>query len=53
MNTRSFQILRLKDLAIMLGYSESHVYRMVNNKEIPFYKKGKTLFFSRKKLLSG
>ena len=41
----SIQILRVEQVAEMLGYSKWHVYRLVNQKKIPFRKKGKTLFF--------
>lgn len=44
------KILRLRDVAQMLGYSEAHVYRLVQQKKIPYRKKGKNLFFFEKEL---
>ncbi len=41
----SNQILRVEQVAKILGYSKDHIYRLVNQKKIPFRKKGKTLFF--------
>jgi len=41
----SNQILRVEQVATILGYSKDHIYRLVNQKKIPFRKKGKTLFF--------
>lgn len=38
-------ILRIDDVAIILGQSKSHIYRLTSQKKIPFRKKGKTLFF--------
>lgn len=39
------KILRVEQVATILGYSKDHVYRLVSQKKIPFRKKGKTLFF--------
>lgn len=39
------KILRVEQAARILGYSKDHIYRLVNQKKIPFRKKGKTLFF--------
>jgi excisionase family DNA binding protein len=39
------QILSVEQVAKVLGYSKDHIYRLVNQKKIPFRKKGKTLFF--------
>ena len=39
------KILRVEQVAKILGYSKDHIYRLVNQKKIPFRKKGKTLFF--------
>ena len=41
----SNQILRVEQVATILGYSKDHIYRLVNQKKIPLRKKGKTLFF--------
>jgi excisionase family DNA binding protein len=45
------RILRVKQVAQMLQFSEWHIYRLVNQNEIPFYKKGKTLFFYSDEIL--
>lgn len=39
------QILRVEQVAEMLQFSKWHVYRLANQKKLPSYKKGKTLFF--------
>ena len=39
------KILRVEQVADMLGYSKWHIYRLVSQNKIPSRKKGKTLFF--------
>jgi excisionase family DNA binding protein len=39
------RILRVEQVAEELGFSKDHIYRLVNQKKIPFRKRGKTLFF--------
>lgn len=39
------RILRINQVAEMLQFSKWHIYRLVSQNRIPFYKKGKTLFF--------
>jgi excisionase family DNA binding protein len=39
------QILKVPDVALILGFSKDHIYRLVGQKKLPCYKKGKTLFF--------
>lgn len=39
------KILRFDEVVSVLGFSKSHVYKLTSQKKIPFYKKGKTLFF--------
>lgn len=38
-------ILRIDEVAVILGQSKSHIYRLTSQKRIPFRKKGKTLYF--------
>jgi excisionase family DNA binding protein len=38
-------ILRIDEVAVILGQSKSHVYRLTSQKKIPFRKKGRTLYF--------
>jgi excisionase family DNA binding protein len=45
------QILRVEQVAEMLQFSKWHVYRLVNQNKIPFYKKGKTLFFMKPEII--
>lgn len=47
----SNRILRVNEVATMLSYSTWHIYRLVNQNKIPFYKKGKTLFFMEDEIL--
>lgn len=46
------KIMRITDVAEMLTLSESHIYRLVNQKKIPFHKKGKNLFFINTEILN-
>lgn len=39
------RIMRIEQVAEMLQFSKWHIYRLVSQNKIPFYKKGKTLFF--------
>jgi excisionase family DNA binding protein len=45
------QILRVEQVAEMLQFSKWHVYRLVSQNKIPFYKKGRTLFFMSKEII--
>lgn len=45
------QILRIEQVKEMLQFSEAHIYRLVSLKEIPAYKKGKTLFFMKDEII--
>lgn len=45
------KILRINDVVDILGYSKSHVYRLTSQNKIPFYKKGKTLFFMSQEIV--
>lgn len=41
-------MLRIEDVAEMLGFSKSYVYKLVSNRAIPHYKPtGKIVFFKR------
>jgi excisionase family DNA binding protein len=44
------QILRVEQVAKMLGHSKWHIYRLVSQNKIPFRKKGKTLYFMRQEI---
>lgn len=39
------QILRIEEVAKILGHSKSTIYKLTSQKKIPFRKKGKTLYF--------
>lgn len=45
------RILRVEQVAEMMQFSKWHIYRLVNQNKIPFYKKGKTLFFMSAEIL--
>lgn len=45
------RILRVEQVADMMQFSKWHIYRLVNQNKIPFYKKGKTLFFMSEEIL--
>lgn len=45
------KIMRVDQVAEMLQFSKWHIYRLVNQNKIPFYKKGKTLFFMSNEII--
>lgn len=45
------KILRVEQVAKMLQFSKAHVYRLVSQKKIRSYKKGKTLFFMESEII--
>jgi predicted DNA-binding transcriptional regulator AlpA len=44
---QSDDILTLDDVVGLTGYAKQTIYAFIGAKSIPFYKKGKKLFFSR------
>lgn len=44
------KIMRVEQVAEMLQFSKWHIYRLVNQNKIPFYKRGKTLFFVQEEI---
>ena len=40
-------VLTLPEVCELTGLSRSHIYRLTCTKEIPHYKRGNTLYFSR------
>ena len=42
--------LRVPQAAVYIGYADSTVYRLVEEKRIPHIKKGRAIFFDRLKL---
>lgn len=45
-------VLNVRETALLTGYSPAHLYKLVCNREIPHYKRGKTLFFKREEILA-
>lgn len=45
------QIMRVGQVAEMLQFSKWHIYRLVSQNKIPFYKKGNSLFFMSAEIL--
>ncbi|MBT4790786.1 MAG: helix-turn-helix domain-containing protein [Halobacteriovoraceae bacterium] len=39
------QIMRINDVSKLIGCSRGHIYNLVSKDEIPYFKKGKFLFF--------
>lgn len=39
------EIMRVSDVADLLGCSKGHIYNLTSQDEIPHYKKGKSLYF--------
>ena len=44
------EILRLEECALLTGFSETTIYGMTHRKQIPYFKRGGRLFFSKKKI---
>ena len=45
-------VLKIEDVAILTGLSESHIYKLTSQKRIPHYKKeGKTLYFDKQEIV--
>ena len=45
LNTKN--VLDTKDLSLVLGVTENHIRVMCSKKEIPYYKRGASVFFRR------
>ena len=43
-------VMDIDDVSELTGYSKNTVYAFVKNKEIPYSKKGRKLFFERSKI---
>lgn len=44
-------VLNIEDVAILTGFSKSHIYTLTSKNEIPHYKpNGRTVFFDRSEL---
>ena len=46
----SKQALNVSECAIMLGISESRVRHLTSDRELPFYKQGKSVFFKKSEI---
>lgn len=44
------EVLTVADTAAILGISEGSVYRLTSKKQIPFYKKGRKVFFKKSEI---
>ena len=40
-------VLTLEDVCLLTGISKSAIYKLTSGREIPFFKKGKFVFFDR------
>ncbi len=43
-------VLDVQEAALLIGFSEGHLYRLTSNKAIPHYKKGGKLYFRKGEL---
>lgn len=43
-------VLTMDDLVLLTELSKSHLYKLTCRQEIPFYRKGKYLYFDRKEI---
>lgn len=47
----SKNVLNLEDVALLTGYSKSHLYKLTSTQKIPHYKPaGKQVFFDKKEI---
>lgn len=46
----SKQVLNVSECAMMLGISESRVRHLTSDKELPYYKQGKSVFFKKSEI---
>jgi len=49
-NAASDNVMNVEQLANYLDLSKSHIYKKTSSKEIPHYKKGKKLYFSKQEI---
>lgn len=40
-------VLNLEETILFTGFSKGHIYRLTSERKIPFYKKGRKLFFKK------
>ncbi|MDV7187620.1 helix-turn-helix domain-containing protein [Lutibacter sp. TH_r2] len=43
----AIEIMSLKQLCEYYDFTKSHIYKLTSNREIPFYKNGKRLYFKK------
>lgn len=48
LNTKN--VLDAKDMALILGVKENHIRVLCSKKEIPYYKRGASVFFKRSEI---
>lgn len=44
------EVLRIKEVADLINMSEGHIYNLCAKNEIPFIRKGRTLYFIKKEI---
>jgi excisionase family DNA binding protein len=44
------EVLNVKEVALLLGVSESRIYHLVSSRDIPHYKQGKLVYFKKKEI---
>lgn len=44
------KVLTIKETAKYLGISTSHLYRLTSQKRIPYYKRGKMVYFDKEEI---
>ena len=43
----SKQLLTVNDLSLLYGMKRSFLYKLTANREVPFYRRAKTIYFKR------
>ncbi len=43
-------VLNFDEASIITGFSKGHLYRLTSERQIPYYKKGKYIYFDRSEL---
>jgi len=46
----SKSVLNIDEVALLTGFSKSHLYKLTYAKRIPYYKNGKYLFFNKSEI---
>lgn len=43
-------VLTIDDVALITGFTKGHIYRLTSNRQIPYFKKNRKLYFKKSEL---